>query len=187
MLYTIGLARFWRAAGVGHGIRTWEGACFWFGWLALVVALVSPLHRWGGMLFSAHMSQHEVLMLAAAPLMVLGKPLLAMLRAIPASWSARLVRWFTRRPLRVVWSVLLSPLAAWVIHAVILSVWHVPRFFQATLTSDFVHALQHLSFFVSALIFWWAVMQGPRRAYNFGMATVYMFTTALYSGALEDC
>lgn len=73
-LYTIGLRRTWRSAGVGHGIRKWEAACFTAGWLALFIALISPLHPWGQVLFSAHMTQHEILMLIAAPLLVLGRP-----------------------------------------------------------------------------------------------------------------
>jgi len=60
------------------------------GWLALFIALVSPLHAWGRVLFSAHMSQHECLMLVAAPLLVLGRPLIAFLWALPLNWSRRL-------------------------------------------------------------------------------------------------
>src|SRR4051794_30000564 len=45
--YACGLQQFWTAAGIGHGIRRWEAACFFGGWLTLVIALVSPLHRWG--------------------------------------------------------------------------------------------------------------------------------------------
>jgi putative membrane protein len=66
----------------------------------------------------------------------------------------------------------------------VLWAWHIPLLFQATLTSDFVHAAQHLSFLLSALLFWWAVMQGPHRKLNFSVAILYMFTTALHSGAL---
>src|SRR5690242_2496332 len=57
-LYARGLRQLWRAAQVGHGIRKWEAWCFAGGWLALVIALVSPLHPWGQVLFSAHMTQH---------------------------------------------------------------------------------------------------------------------------------
>ena len=62
------------------------------GWLALVVALVSPLHPWGNVLFSAHMTQHEILMLVAAPLLVLGRPVVAFLKALPPGWVRRLLR-----------------------------------------------------------------------------------------------
>jgi cytochrome c oxidase assembly factor CtaG len=62
--------------------------------------------------------------------------------------------------------------------------WHVPFLFQATLESEFVHALQHASFLCSALLFWWAVIHGRQRALGFGLAVLYLFTTALHSGLL---
>jgi putative membrane protein len=182
--YSVGMVRIWRSAGVGHGIRRWEAACFWSGWFALVVALISPLHKWGGMLFSAHMSQHEVLMLVAAPLLVLGKPLVGMLKGLPQGWARDLVRWTSVSWWPHVWTFITNPLIAWLIHAIVLWTWHIPALFEATLTSDVVHAAQHLSFLLSALLFWWSVMQGPHRALNFGMAIIYMFATALHSGAL---
>src|ERR1044072_6743690 len=58
LLFIIGLRRL-----NGRSIRTWEALCFAGGWLALFIALVSPLHAWGSVLFSAHMTQHEALML----------------------------------------------------------------------------------------------------------------------------
>ena len=75
-LYALGLARLWRGAGVSRGISRTQAACFATGWLAVVLALVSPLDALGGRLFSAHMVQHEVLMLIAAPLLVLGLSLI---------------------------------------------------------------------------------------------------------------
>lgn len=182
--YSAGLVRIWRDAGIGHGIRRWEAAAFCCGWLALIVALVSPLHAWGSMLFSAHMTQHEVLMLVAAPLMVLGKPIIGILKGLPVGWTRDLVRWTSALWWRRVWRFITNPIVAWLIHAIVLWVWHIPLMFQATLSSDFIHAMQHLSFLLSALLFWWAVMQGPHRALNFGVAILYMFTTALHSGAL---
>ena len=73
LVYAVGLSRIWASAGTGRGIRQWEAACFAGGWLALVLALVSPLDALSAILFSAHMAQHELLMLVAAPLMVLGR------------------------------------------------------------------------------------------------------------------
>src|SRR5689334_19473430 len=43
-LYAQGIIRLWRSSGVGHGVKRWEAASYGLGWLALVVALVSPLH-----------------------------------------------------------------------------------------------------------------------------------------------
>src|SRR3954470_7698169 len=164
LLYARGLVRMWRDAGYGHGIRTWEAACFTGGWLALVIALVSPLHPWGNVLFSAHMTQHELLMLGAAPLLVLGKPLVAFLKTLPPRTARALSAWTTAVWWQSTWRVLVNPFVAWLIHALALWVWHIPVLFDATLHNDFIHALQHLSFVLSALLFWWAIMGGAHRA-----------------------
>ena len=183
-LYAVGQWRMWRASRVGGGIRRWEAGCFWGGWVALVVALVSPLHPWGRVLFSAHMTQHEVLMLAAAPLLVLGKPLVATLKALPPRWSRRLAAAGNNPAWLRFWSVLTNSFVAWLVHAAVLWVWHLPSLFQATIDNEFVHAVQHMSFLGSALLFWWAVLQGRQHALNYGLAVLYMFTTAIHSGLL---
>lgn len=54
-VYARGVRRLWREAGYGRGVRKWEASCFACGWAALVVALVSPLHPWGNVLFSVQM------------------------------------------------------------------------------------------------------------------------------------
>lgn len=183
-LYLRGVRRVWRQAGIGHGVRRWEAASFAGGWLALVVALVSPLHLWGNVLFSAHMMQHEVLMLVAAPLLVLGKPVVAFLKALPMGWVRLLLD--SMRPVWVqsVWRTLTNPFVAWLVHGAALWIWHIPVLFTAALESESVHALQHLSFLLTALLFWWAVIHGRERAMGYGAAVLYMFTTAIHSGLL---
>src|SRR4051812_36977453 len=91
-LYATGTRRLWRATRPGSGLRTREVVCFTAGWVALVLALMSPLHSLGNALFAAHMVQHEVLMLVAAPLLVLGRPLVAFLWALPRRWTKSLAR-----------------------------------------------------------------------------------------------
>ena len=59
-------------AGAGHGLSVWQTATFAAGMLALAVALVSPPDALGLALFSAHMEQHLVLVVIAAPLLKLG-------------------------------------------------------------------------------------------------------------------
>ena len=184
LLFTIGLYSLWREAPKRRSIRSWEALCFAGGWLALFIALVSPLHAWGRVLFSAHMTQHEVLMLVAAPLLVLGRPLIAFLWALPLNWSRRLgnlgkIAWINRT-----WRTLTIPLVAWLVHAAALWTWHIPALFEATLYSDAVHTLQHLSFLLSALLFWWALIHGPQGAMGYGAAVLYLFTTSVHSGAL---
>jgi cytochrome c oxidase assembly factor CtaG len=184
LLYGFGIGRLWRDAGVGHGIRVWEASCFAGGWLALVIALLSPLHPWGRVLFSAHMTQHEVLMLVAAPLLVLGRPMIPFLHALPSAWSSALARLSNTKVWRAGWLFITGAFIAWVIHAVVLWTWHIPALFDLTNHNEFVHALQHIFFLFSALLFWWAVIHSPARAMGYGMAVLYMFTTAMHSGLL---
>ena len=181
-LYLRGLRRLAHASLTS--IRKSDVFFFAAGWLTLVLALVSPIHSLGGFLFSVHMTQHELLMLVAAPLLVLGRPLVPFLWALPRAAARSLGRWSRLAWWRKSWAFVTNPFVAWLLQAVILWGWHAPALFQATLTNDWMHALQHASFLFSALLFWWALIHGRRRALGFGMAVVYMFTTALYSGLL---
>jgi len=182
-LYIRGVRRFWRQRK-GVGVHESELWCFAAGWLTLVLALVSPLHPLGTVLFSAHMTQHELLMLVAAPLLVLGRPLVAFLKALPRDWSSQLARLVTRPCWKRPWQFLSHPLTAWLVHAAALWIWHIPALFDATIDDEFIHALQHSSFLFSALLFWWAVLQGKQRTLGYGLAVLFMFTTALQSGLL---
>jgi len=182
VLYSLGILRLGRASR--KSIRKSDIGYFALGWATLVLALVSPVHAWGSVLFSAHMTQHELLMLVAAPLLVLGRPIVPFLWALPKSWAVTLARWSKLGPWERTWRTISNPVVAWIIHAVVLWAWHAPVLFEATLENESVHALQHASFLFSALLFWWAVIHGRKRALGFGFAVLYMFTTALHSGLL---
>ena len=183
-LYGFGVQQLWKESARGRGLKRWEAACFAGGWLTLFIALVSPVHAWGQVLFSAHMTQHELLMLVAAPLLVLGRPIIAFMWALPLSWSRAVGNLAKARTFQSTWHVLTIPLVAWVVHAIALWIWHVPSLFDAVLHSELMHTLQHLSFLLSALLFWWALIHGPKGSLGFGAAVLYVFTTSLHSGLL---
>jgi putative membrane protein len=73
---------------------------------------------------------------------------------------------------------------AFIVHGVALWVWHIPFLFQATLTNDLVHTLQHASFLGSALLFWWAIIYGKRGVASYGAGVLYLFVTSVHSGIL---
>jgi putative membrane protein len=152
--------------------------------LALVLALVSPLDAFGARLFCAHMLQHELLMLVAAPLLVLGRPLAAWTWALSPAQRQVVGRWTRVRWWSATWALLTDPLAAWALHALALWLWHLPSWFEAALHNEAWHALQHASFLITALLFWWAVVGGDARARAGGFALLYLFTTMLHTGAL---
>ncbi|SEK17122.1 MULTISPECIES: cytochrome c oxidase assembly protein [unclassified Variovorax] len=185
VLYACGFWRLQSRSGpTARALRRRHVAAFAGGWATLVLALVSPLDALGAALFSAHMVQHELLMLVAAPLLVLGRPLGVWMWALPAGWRAAVgvaVRW---RPAKAVWGCVTAPLAAWLLHAAALWLWHAPRFFQAALLHPWIHTLQHTSFLVSALLFWWSIF-GRRSGGEAGaFSMLSLFTTMVHTGAL---
>lgn len=172
-----------RGARRTRGIGPRQQACFWTGWTVLALSLVSPLHPLGEVLFSAHMAQHEILMLVAAPLLVLSRPLPAFLWGLPFEWRRELGGWSKGRLVHRTWRALTAPMAAWWIHAVALWAWHAPFLFQATIGNGLVHAAQHASFLGSGLLFWWALFyaNGER---SYGLGVLYLLTTAVHTGIL---
>jgi putative membrane protein len=183
--YALGLHRLWRNAGRGRGVSLVQALAFWGGWLSLVVALVSPLDPLGGRLFSAHMVQHEILMVLSAPLLVIGRPLATWAWALSPAQRRGLGRAFQGKAFSGLWGTLTDPLVAWALHAVALWGWHIPFAFDAALRNNGWHILQHVCFLGTALFFWWSVLgHDPRGRYGPGHATAYLFTTMLHTSAL---
>jgi putative membrane protein len=158
-----------RALYAARALRPRDAACFTAGWIAVAAAIVSPLDAAAERSFALHMVQHELLMIVAPPLLILGQPF----AALAATLGPRMMR-IAALPLRI------PPPVAWALHAAALWVWHVPRLFDAGLASSAIHALQHASFFFSALLFWWTVLRRVR----IGTAVIYVLTTIIHTGAL---
>ena len=178
--YTTGTLRLWRRAGAGRGIRYWQVASFAAGWGTLVVALASPLDEWSETLFAAHMVQHELLMVVAAPLIAFASPLTAMAWTIS---HTRLRAAVVLKPVaRSAWT--LQAGVACALHAVALWIWHVPPLYDAALAHESVHAIQHMSFFGTGVLFWWLLAHGGYGRAGYGAAVLYLFATALHSGFL---
>jgi putative membrane protein len=176
VFYAVGTWRLWRHAGMGRGIRLWQALCYGLGWLLLAGALCSPLHWLGEHLFSAHMVEHEIVMACAAPLLAASRPTGAFLWALPPQIRAGLGH-AARRPLfRRPWRFATSPLIATVLHGTVIWLWHAPPLFEAAVSSEPLHRLQHLTFLVSALAFWWALL---RRA-EYGSAVLHLFATMIH-------
>jgi putative membrane protein len=185
-LYLRGMRTLWARAGRGRGVSRRQAGWFFAGVGVLFVALISPLDKLGTALFSAHMVQHLLLVLVAAPLLVLGAPTIAMLWAFPLGARRALGGWWHRtRWVRRTWWALSRPLVAWIAHTAAMWVWHLPGPYQAALRSDTVHALEHASFFITALLFWWVLARPDyRRRLSFGADLVFLFTAAMQGGVL---
>jgi cytochrome c oxidase assembly factor CtaG len=133
---------------------------FLSGLAVIVLALASPLHALGALLLQAHMLQHLLLMMVAPPLLWLGAPLLPMLHGLPRQLLRACGRpIFTCLPLLWLTRAFSHPVVTWLLFVISTWAWHVPRLYEGALASDVWHHLQHLSFLVTGLAFWWPVLQ----------------------------
>jgi len=130
------------------------------------------------------MTQHEVLMLVAAPLLVLGRPLTAVVWALPARSRRGATLWTRRRAWSAAWRRLTGPLTVFLLHGAALWIWHLPSLYQAAMGNPWIHAFQHLSFLVTSALFWWALLHGRYGRAGYGVGVLYVFATAVHTGAL---
>jgi putative membrane protein len=183
-VYARGLTTLWSSAGVGCGIARREALAFGLGQLVVLVALVSPIDGLSDLLFSAHMAQHELLLVVAPPLMVLGRPLVAFAWAFGPQRRAAVMRSLGSPAVSAVWRVLSAPLFILLLHGVVLWLWHLPALFEAALRSEAIHAVQHAMFFATAVVFWWAILRGRYGRAGYGLASAFVFATAMHTSIL---
>ncbi len=183
-LYGIGFARLERRGTHGRIARRAHAAAFGAGWLTLALVLLSPLAALSGALFSAHMVEHEAMMLICAPLMILGRPLGMMLWALPHPMRVALGRLVRSRTWAACWRRIASPMWAWSLHAVALWAWHAPVLFEAAVAHPVIHTLQHTSFLLTALLFWRGIVGEAATRRGTGHAMLSLFTTMVHTSAL---
>ncbi len=133
---------------------SWRTASFLGGLGAILLALSSPIEAYDGVLFSDHMVQHMLLMLVAAPLLLLGAPATVALRASSPSVRRGLLR-VLHSP---VVTVISFPLLGWLAFAAVNWGWHFSSLYDQALENEALHYLQHASFLGAALLFWWPVV-----------------------------
>lgn len=183
-LYLRGLHRLRRRGGGRPGVKGWRTASFAAGWTAAAAAVLPPVDRWSDVLFSVHMVQHELIMLVAAPLVVLGRPAAVGLWSLGPSRRLRVAAALRRPAAQRLWRALTGRLTVWLVYAGVLWAWHVPALFEAALRSEAIHLVQHLSFFAAAVLFWHVLVQGRYGRLGYGVAVLFLFATALQGGAL---
>jgi putative membrane protein len=186
-LYLVGARRLGRLHRGVSGPERRQRCFFLAAYLTLAVALLSPLHSFSEELFVVHMVQHVLLMSVAAPLLLLANPMPIMLWSLPAErraavghllaaerWPIRLLRQLTR------------PAVAWWLFVADLWLWHQPAAYQAALENEWLHLVQHLLFFGTAVLFWWPVI-GPaplRSRLSYPSRMLYVFVTWLPNSVL---
>ncbi len=131
----------------GRSVPMWRLTCYFSGLVLILVAFVSPVAHLGGELVMAHMVQHLIIGDIAALLIVLG-----LTRSILQPVMA--LKWFDG--LRV----LILPMIALPLWIVNFYVWHIPALYDATVTNEFLHALQHACFIGFGVLMWMPIA-GP--------------------------
>ena len=185
-IYALGLRSLWKRAGIGTGISRARAAAFGVGLLVLFIALISPLDALSEELFSAHMVQHLLMVLVAAPLFAMGRFTLAVAWTIPSRWTSQMWKeWKWGRA----WNLLTRPMTAFLLHNAAIWIWHMPRLYEASVRNEWIHFLEHFSFFFTAFLFWQvfadlteSIRMG--RSAKFGLGIFMIFGTMLVGGFL---
>jgi putative membrane protein len=165
------------AGGRRRQVDAWRARCFTGALVVVGVALISPLDALSGALASAHMVQHVLLLLVAAPLLALSTPMDTLLRGSPAAVRQASMRWRRRlkltrgnlRPLR-------HPAAVWLLHVGTLWFWHAAGTYNAAVEHHLLHVIEHASFLVTGLLFWRVVIgarEADRVSNGFGILLVF--------------
>lgn len=131
---------------LGDPVKSRQAVLFFAGVYCIFFALVSPLDELGdAYLFSAHMVQHLLLTIVAPPLMIVGMP----------DWLLQPL--LNRRVIYKVGRFLTYPAVAFVIFNVNFWLWHAPVLYDATLYDPNLHILEHITYIVTGVIYWWPV------------------------------
>jgi putative membrane protein len=158
-------ARGWRALRERGGARASTGPQLWCtlgGWGIVALALLSSLDVYQPLLLSVHMVQHELLLLVAPPLILLGNPLARTLWGLPGPVRAATGSLFSpRSPVRRALATLGRLPVSWGVSTGLLWVWHLPVLYDATEGNGFVHNVEHVTFLAAGLLFWWPLVASP--------------------------
>ncbi len=181
----VGAWAYWRGtrSRLPNPNQAWRARCFAAALVAIAVALVSPLDALSGALASAHMVQHVLLMLVAAPLLALSSPLATLLRGSPAVIRTATVRWRRRLGLsRGRLRFAHQPVGVWLLHVGTLWFWHASVPYDAAVKHHALHVLEHAGFLVTGVLFWRLVV-GARTADRvpYGLGLMLVFAMALQS------
>lgn len=158
------------------GLKPWRAWCFAVGLGCIALALLSPVGLYGELLLFIHMTQH-MLLVFAAPFLLLGAPLVPIMLGLPRSVRSAVGYLFSAKlPFRMVLHLLTTPLVAMVIFLIVVGVWHAPRFYQLAQGGSLIHRVEHVAFFGSALLYWWPMIHpsGGKRRLGYGPALGYL-------------
>ncbi len=171
----VGAAR--RAAGHWPARRT---ISLLAGTGCVIVALQSGIDTEDDQLLSVHMIQHMLLLVAAPPLLLAGRPVILALRTLPPRrrrWAAGVLD-RTRG--------VTAPVPALAVFAGVILMTHLPSFYDATLRHPLLHDAEHALYLGAGLVMWSPLLDGdplPRRRLN-GLGKLVYLIVAMMPMAL---
>jgi putative membrane protein len=158
VVHLVGRSRLKRR-GSGRLVAPWRSAAYLGGLAVLWIALMSPIDVLSGQFFFMHMVQHLLLVMIAAPLLWLADPMPIMIWGLPSSLRLEVGRWLQPgSTFRRIVRSLTTPGLVWLYFVTALAGWHEPRAYTLALENDLVHDLEHITFFGTAMLFWWHVI-----------------------------
>jgi putative membrane protein len=177
----------WHLRAAGYEPPRWRLALYALG-LATVAGALLGLDDRAHERFSVHMIQHLLLIMVAAPLVLLGNPLPLILWGLPR--AARRALAATLRPgarFRRALSMLTCLPVAGVLYVATVWVWHVPLMYDAAAEHELVHVVEHAMFLAVAIFFWWPIVQPAPRLRprpHPGFQVVYLLLATAQNTAL---
>jgi putative membrane protein len=161
---------------------------FLLGLAIIWVAIASPLDGFADVLLSAHMVEHLLLMSFAPPLLLLGWPVVPLLRGLPRGVTVHLLGPLIRmKALRHLGHVLITPLVAWLAMNLIFLGWHVPVAYDFALEHERWHQFEHLCFLGTSILFWWPVIRPwpTRESYAGWLLLLYLVMADIVNTVLS--
>lgn len=147
-----------RTVSRAHPNSPWprkRSRCFFAGIAVMALAVMSPLFSYDGVLFTVHMWQHILIMMVAAPLLLLGTPITLLLRSVSSPTRRNVIMPILHsRAMRVV----TFPMIAWLLFAGTMWGSHFTPLFNTALEHESIHWLEHMLYVTVALMFWWQVI-----------------------------
>jgi putative membrane protein len=166
----------------------WRLAAFLLGLATIWTAIGSPLDGFADALLSAHMVEHLLLMSFVPPLLLLGYPVVPLLRGLPRGFTVRVVGPLLRlKVLRRIGHFLTTPLVAWLAMNLIFLGWHVPAAYDFALEHEHWHEFEHICFLGSSILFWWPLVRPwPTSMHTMGwFALPYLIMADIVNTALS--
>jgi putative membrane protein len=185
-LYVTGWRRMTATRRGRAALPAWRAWAYGAGLALVGLALLSPIATFSAVFFFMHMLQH-MLLLTAAPLLLLASPLVPVLWALPGRLRREIGLLFVPSgPLHAVSHAVTHPVVGAAVLVTTLGIWHAPSFYDAAQGKGLIHDLEHLMFLGSGFLYWWPLIHpaGGRRRLSYGLGLFYLAPSVVIQNAI---